>query len=205
MITPSDLLRRAKKAAYLEWVVLAQTAVRVLIFFAVAGSFFAAANIIQSIEYGVLILAGALVFLVWLLYRAFDKYEDIRPLDYATERFLKIRRLALLSVVVIPIAVSWSINESLFGAINPPGYWREELANSTASDCSVFQDMLTRSAEEFRVTQNKYNMGIATAFEVKESAEGLKLISGLRRDCAASAESRRARATRRLNELMSNK
>lgn len=199
-----EWLSRTKNAAYLEWIVFAESAVKTLIFCTVAGSLFAAANIIQSREYGVLVFVGILLYLVWILFRAFDKYKDLRPVNYSGERFKKIRKLALLSVVGIPIVISWSMNESLYGAINPPGYWKGELAKSTESNCSTFQDMLTRSAESFRVTQNKYNMGIATVFEMKESAEGLKLISGMHRECVSTGEKRRIETNKRLKELTRN-
>lgn len=205
MPTLSNLLSRAKNAAYLEWIGFARTVLGSLIIIAVTISFFASTNAIQSTEYGVLGLSCALLFFVWISYRTFDKYEDFRPLDYSTERFTRFRRLALLAAVVIPIAVSWSMNESFYGAINPPGYWKDELANSTSGNCSEFQDMLARTAEEFRVTQNKFRMGIATAFELKGSAEGLKQVGEWHRDCLTSAASRRAKATKRLNQLKDNK
>ena len=201
----SNLLTKAKKAAYLEWIGFARTVLGSLIIIAVTISFFASTDAIQSTEYGVLGLACALLFSVWISYRAFDKYEDIRPLDYSTERFTRLRKSALLAAVGIPIANSWSMNESLYGAINPPGYWRDELANSTPGNCSELQDIVARNAEELRVTQNKFRMGIATAFELKGSAEGLKLISEVHRDCLVSAESRRAKASKRLNQLKGNK
>ena len=205
MMRLSNFLEKTRKDAYLEWVVFAQTALHLLIFFTIGSSFFAALNLIQSIQYGVLVFTCVLLILVWIFYRMFDWYEDIRPMNYGSDKFLKLRKFALLGVACLPIATSWLLNESLYGAINPPGYWREELKGGSASDCQPLQEVLARSAEEFRVIQNKYYMGIATAFEVKEYADSIGMISGLHRDCVAAKEKRREKATHRLNKLLSEK
>lgn len=204
MSTPSEWLSRTKNAAYLKWIVFAEFAVKTLIFLTIASSFFAAANTVQSLQTGVPVFIGILLYFVWTLFRAFEKYRDIRPPTYTDEKFKKLRNLALLSVVCIPIVISWSMNESLYGALNPLGYWKGEFATRTESNCSTFQDMLTQSAENFRVTENKYRMGIATVFEVQGSAETLKLISNMHRDCISAGEKRRIDISKRLKELTGN-
>jgi len=200
----SEWLSRTKNAAYLKWIVFAESAVTTLIFLTIASSFFTAANTVQSLKSGVPVFIGILLYLVWILFRALEKYKDIRPSTYTDEKFKKLRNLALLSVVGIPIIISWSMNESLYGALNPLEYWKGESATRIESSCSTFQNMLIRSAEDFRVTENKYRIGIATVFEVQGSAETLKLISNMHRDCISAGEKRRIEISKRLNELSGN-
>lgn len=204
MSTPSTWPSRIKNAAYLEWVVFAESAVKTLIFLTVASSFFAATNAIQSLMAGVPIFIAILLYLVWVLFRAFEKYKDIRPTAYTDEKYRKLRNILLLFVVGIPIIISWSMNESLYGALSPLGYWKGEFATNMESSCSRYQDILTRSAEDFRVTENKYRMGIATVFEVEGAAETLKLISGMHGNCIATGEKRRMEISKRLKELTGN-
>ncbi|MBK7955708.1 MAG: hypothetical protein IPK02_18165 [Candidatus Accumulibacter sp.] len=113
----------------------------------------------------------------------------------------KAKKLAFAVVALVAIGISWISNETLYGAINPVGYWKAELANTAEKDCSTFKELLARSAEEARVVGNKYQMGIATAFEVKESVESLKLFNDMHFSCATSAEKRRTEVRKRLTQL----
>jgi len=202
--TSEKVIPKAMKAAYLEWVIFAQTMVNVLIFLCFAFSFFAVNNAIQSVEYGVFGFAGALVFIVWFLFRIIDRYEDIRPKHYSEERFNNVKKLALLSVACIPIILSWFMNETLYGAINPIGYWRGELAEARGSNCADVRAALMSSIEGFQVSKKRMDMGIASFSDVQASVEVLKIFQRAYGDCVSTEHKRRTAINNRLNKLTGN-
>ncbi len=173
----------------------------ILIYCAVLSSLFAATAPIQSTAFGVLILVLALYSIVLILYAINEKSNEYSDSGVFEDPLLANKKLALVLVVAIPIGISWAMNESLYGALSPIGYWSEELTGINENDCSFAQDMLNRSAEEFRVTQNKFDMGIATVFEVERAAEALKVAQGLRSGCSTATEKRRTEILKRLSEL----
>lgn len=197
----TELVRSARTFTYAVWRRVASSIVWILILCALLGSFLAASDTVQSFEYGVVALILVLSLVLWTLFDLFDVISDLRPAGYSEDQIAGAKKLALVSVVVIPIGISWTTNESLYGALNPIGYWSEELTSVKESDCSFSQSMLNQSAEEFRVTQNKFDMGIATVFEVRHAAEFLKLAQGMHRDCFTAAEKRRTEILKRLSEL----
>lgn len=197
----TELVRSARTFTYAVWRRVASSIVWMLILCALLGSFLAASDTVQSFEYGVAALILVLCLVLWTLFDLFDVIPDLRPTGYSGDKVGGAKKLALVSVVVVPIGISWTMNESLLGALNPIGYWSEELTRINESDCTFFRDMLNRSAENFRVTQNKYDMGIATVFEVKHAAESLELAQGMQKDCFTAAEKRQTVVRKRLTDL----
>lgn len=200
----TELVRSARTFTYAVRRRVAFSIVWILILCTLFGSFLAASDTVQSFEYGVAALILVLCLMLWTLFDLFDVIPDLRPTGYSEDQIAGAKKLALVSVVVIPFGISWAMNESLYGAVNPVGYWNEEFKHTKESDCSFIQDMLTRSAENFRVTQNKFNMGIATTFELEESAKSVQMVSGMQRDCVTAAEKRRMEIGSKLSKLRKN-
>jgi hypothetical protein len=197
----SKLLLSAKREIFSKWLVFVQMAVSISISCVIVVSFFSSIPEIQSIDYGVLKFAGVLFLVVWLIYMIFDKYQTIHPVGHPAGSVGKVRKLSLTAVLIIPVAVSWIANGSFYGAINPLGFWNDELLRNSPSKCLVFEQVLAGGADELRVTQNKFRKGLATARELEISVQVFQAFTESHGLCLRSAASRLQEAEKRLSGL----
>lgn len=199
-----NLLRKLSQSSKDEAILLATFSAVPAIYLVPTLAIFALSSDIQSIEFGVVWLAASLGVCVWLIHQALDRLPSIRPRDFGTTVYAKRRRYATISAFIAPIVLSWLQNETLYGAINPPGYWRSESQERDIDICAITLNVVLKKAEELEVLQNKYHTGLATSTEVMDAANQLSLLGSTHKSCKANQEARNEKIRRELRRVSLN-
>lgn len=159
------------------------------------------ADFVQSVPFGVVLVCLSLLFLTWFLFSILLKYKILFPSSVSEDQVIGFSKIALAFVFFVPIGMSWAENETLYGALNPIGYWQSENKATSEADCSIYQQWAEGALENFRVAENKFNMGIATTSELREAGESLKFSSSLFVKCLNDTRLRKELIRSRLNIL----
>jgi len=197
----ANLLRKLCQRSRDEVILLATFSAIPAIYLVPALAVFALSSDIQSTEFGVLWLAASLGVCVWLLHQALDRLPSIRPRDFGSTIYAKRRRYATISAFIGPILLSWPQNETLYGAINPPGYWRAESQEEDLDICAITLKVVLKKAEELEVLQNKYHAGFATSTEVMDAASQLALLGSTHKSCKENQDARNEKVRRELRRV----
>lgn len=155
---------------------------------------------VHRIPYGVAILC---VFLGWLMHTAVGflaRHRWILPSDAGGAFLERSHKLVVALAVIAPLLISWMSNQTLYGALNPIGYWRDQASKKEGS-CEMMRSVLANAAERYQVAENKYRMGIATSGEVRTEAESTKLLAEMYEQCRRTEQERVANAVARLQEI----
>lgn len=156
---------------------------------------------VKRVPYGVAALCIGLGLASHAAFGLVRKFPWLLPSNLGKALVEKLHKPLVVAFIVVPLAISWASNETLYGALNPIGYWREQVSRRDDGSCDLMKSTVAHAAEEYQVAANKYNMGIATSAEVKEAVESLKLFSGIHDQCVRTERERRAKAVARLREL----
>ncbi|NLD54626.1 MAG: hypothetical protein GX652_08215 [Burkholderiaceae bacterium] len=105
-----------------------------------------------------------------------------------------------LAILVIPIAISWLDNETLYGALSPRDYWVEQ-ARRHVESCNAIELVAIQAADSARVEATKFNMGIATRSDVQDSMAFFIDARQTLADCRADAAARKSHVESRLSKL----
>jgi len=130
----SRKLTKIKTDLYRGWIDFARSSRHVLVLLIVILSIASTTPDVQKQAYGVLGVSTALTWASWALYKAFKNHPDSRPVNYGSAAYRRYRWIIVTMAFFLPIIVSWQKNETLYGAINPIGYWKEQLSNTTERD-----------------------------------------------------------------------
>ncbi len=156
---------------------------------------------VQRVPFGVAALCICLGGLAHALCILVKKLPWLLPSDIGSTFIKKAHKPIVALAILGPLAISWNSNETLYGALNPVGYWRDQASLTTEGGCKFMRSILAHSAEKYQVAANKHDMGIATSTEVIEAAESLKVLSGIQSQCIQTEQARALKTTARLKEL----
>lgn len=154
---------------------------------------------IQRQSYGVLMFALALAFVFFGVTQWIEEHPKLLEQMVFT-RLHKKKCWQISALVILPIFFSWLENDSIIGAVSPPDYWKGQ-ANTTDTTCDGTKSIVASAADSYRVTENKFNMGIATVDELKSSLQVLKILADTNKECLSSAQTRRNEIARHLKRL----
>jgi len=156
---------------------------------------------VQRVSFGVAALCIGLGVISHAAFALVKRFPWLLPSNVGSTLIEKAHKPLVVVAIAAPLAISWTSNETLYGALNPIGYWREQASKTSGGNCELMRSTVAYAAEEYQVAANKYNMGIATSSEVKTAAESLKLISGIHNQCVQTERERHVKALARLKEL----
>lgn len=145
--------------------------------------------VVQRSSYGVVGVSIALA----LSYLAITARIEHKPKLMAELYFKKLyqhRFIHMGLLAIIPIAFSWAMNGEIEASLSPASYWKKESLVSQ-NLCTATRSTVEISADTYRVTQNKFNMGIATVEELKGSASVLKIFGDAHKECQQKAIARK--------------
>lgn len=128
---------------------------------------------VQGVPFGIAVLCLGVGGVAHLACVVVKKFPWLLPSDVGVERVERVHTPLVILAIVVPFAISWTSNETLYGALNPVGYWHDQASKEKEDDCELVRSTLTQFFEKYQVAVNKYNMGIATSAEVNEAAESL--------------------------------
>lgn len=151
--------------------------------------------VVQRSSYGVLGVSAALAIAYLVI--TFD-IEDKPNLmaELYSKKLYKHRFVHMSALALLPIAFSWAMNGEIEASLSPANHWRSE-AKASQNLCNSSKSLVEISADNFRVVQNKFNMGIATVEELKSSAGGIKMFGDMHKECLQKANDRK-------NEIFGN-
>ena len=129
------------------------------------------------------------------------KFPWILPSDVGVAFIRKAHKMIIVLAIAAPLIISWVSNETLYGALNPVGYWRDQAHKRNESGCEMLRESLFNSAEKYQVEVKKYDLGIATSAEVRAAIASVKLLSEMHGQCVQAENMRVSKAVARLKEL----
>lgn len=173
--------------------------VELLTLTALSATALALTDAVQSAPMGPALLSAALAFAVHWLSTAESALE--RRKEEVQDDAAKFQWKRILSAAIIPIALSWSLNETPYGALNPSDYWRREHKEANEENCKAQQVELYNAAESVQISQKKHELGIETSKNLLDDIATLKIAADIMKKCKSKSEERRVEVQKRLQQL----
>jgi hypothetical protein len=147
----------------------------------------------QQTRYSGLGLIVLLIIIVLVLSRPIAQIEQILGGTYKRSVVYRFRWLIVMASVIglFTLSIRDRGNEGFVGTLDPIGYWvqQNEIANNTTCD---YEFLLSRQSEDLRVTQNKFDQGIATRYELDAAKRDFERTIRSQDDCDKRLADRRS-------------